>query len=173
MNTIQTERLTLISGDQQILECAISGDQLLASCLSINIADEWTEFGTAPLKFALEKLRQDENETNWVTYFPVYKAENKLIGSCGFKGKPGAEGSVEIGYEVAPLYRNKGLAFEIAGGLIRHAFTHEQVTCVLAHTLPEYNASTKILAKHGFAKVAELVDPEDGIVWRWELKRNS
>lgn len=39
---------------------------------------------------------------------------------------------------------------------------------VCAHTLPENNASGRVLAKNGFAKLGEVVELEDGLVWRWE-----
>jgi hypothetical protein len=33
---------------------------------------------------------------------------------------------------------------------------------------PERNASVRILEKLGFAHLGQVVDPEDGPVWRWE-----
>jgi RimJ/RimL family protein N-acetyltransferase len=39
---------------------------------------------------------------------------------------------------------------------------------VRAHTLPERNASTRILEKLGFERIGQAVDPEVGQVWRWE-----
>jgi RimJ/RimL family protein N-acetyltransferase len=30
------------------------------------------------------------------------------------------------------------------------------------------NASARVLAKCGFRRVGEVIDPEDGLVWRWE-----
>jgi len=40
---------------------------------------------------------------------------------------------------------------------------------VRAHTLPEGNASTRILEKLGFERIGETIkDPEAGQVWRWE-----
>jgi hypothetical protein len=39
---------------------------------------------------------------------------------------------------------------------------------VVAHTLPQQNASTRVLERLGFARIAE-VRAEDGVVWRWEL----
>ena len=34
--------------------------------------------------------------------------------------------------------------------------------------LPEATASTRVLRKCGFVHIGEVVDPEDGPVWRWE-----
>ena len=38
------------------------------------------------------------------------------------------------------------------------------------HTLPTPNASTRVLLKCGFQRKGEIVDPEDGLVWRWERR---
>ena len=121
-HNIETARLTLIPCKEEILQEAIKSSEALAKLLKINIAENWTQFGVHAFQFSLEKILKDEGELSWLTYFPVTKEENMLIGSCGYKGKPGKEAIVEIGYEVAPLYRDRGLATEIAQGLIDHAF---------------------------------------------------
>ena len=38
---------------------------------------------------------------------------------------------------------------------------------VIAHTLPERNASCAVLNRNGFTLESEIIDPEDGPVWRW------
>ena len=48
---------------------------------------------------------------------------------------------------VAPSYENQGLATEAARGLIEKAFADEHVQMVDAHTLAEWNASTKNLTE--------------------------
>lgn len=93
-----------------------------------------------------------------------------LVGSCGFKGEPN-NGVVEIGYEVAEAYRGRGLATELAQGLIRFAFEQAGVSKVQAHTLAEVNESGSVLRKCGMQTVAELEDPEDGKIWRWEITK--
>ena len=42
------------------------------------------------------------------------------------------------------------------------------VNTLCAHTLPERNASCRVLEKAGFVNVGTVVDAEDGPVWRWE-----
>jgi hypothetical protein len=42
---------------------------------------------------------------------------------------------------------------------------------VVAHTLPEENASNRALRSGGFEFAGEVSDPEDGLVWRWEKRR--
>ena len=41
----------------------------------------------------------------------------------------------------------------------------------MAHTLPTENAPTAVLRRAGFAHVGEEIDPDDGLVWRWEFSR--
>jgi [ribosomal protein S5]-alanine N-acetyltransferase len=168
--TIETKSLTLIACDKTILINAIEGNDKLGKLLNIKVEDNWTEFGLGPLQYSLGRLSEDIQEMGWLTYLPI-KQDNKLIGSCGYKGKPTVNGSVEIGYEIAPGYRNKGLATEMTEGLISHAFANSSVKIIYAHTLRQENASTKILSKFGFVRIGEVNDPDDGLIWKWVLKK--
>ena len=79
---------------------------------------------------------------------------------------------VEIAYGIAPGYQKRGFATEAAGAGIDYAFKHPEVRLVRAHTLPAPSASTRVLAKCGFTFIGEVIDPEDGLVWRWDLVRS-
>ena len=105
----------------------------------------------------------------WIHGFVLFhRATGSVIGKGGFTGPPGADGAVEIAYGVAPGHQGKGYATEAAAALVSYAFSHEQVCVVRAHTRPEPNASTRVLTTGGFRRVGEIVDPNDGLVWRWE-----
>ena len=84
------------------------------------------------------------------------------------RGPPAADGVVEITYGVVPDYQGKGYATEAAQALAVWAFSSGQVRVVRAHTFAEANASARVLTKCGFMKIGEVVDREDGLVWRWE-----
>ena len=50
--------------------------------------------------------------------------------------------------------------------MLAEAFSEPTVTAVIAHTLPERNASTRVLEKAGFRFDGD--DQEEGeYVWRW------
>jgi ribosomal-protein-alanine N-acetyltransferase len=105
----------------------------------------------------------------WVHGFVlVHLTSGTVVGKCGFKGPPDANGVVEIAYGLDPEHQGKGYAAEAAAALSSYALSHEAVRTVRAHTLPEPNASTRVLTKCGFQKVGEVMDPEDGLAWRWE-----
>jgi RimJ/RimL family protein N-acetyltransferase len=93
------------------------------------------------------------------------------VGDAGFKGPPGADGAVEIAYGIEPEHQGRGIATEAAAALVEIALADERVAVVRAHTLPDGKASQRVLVKNGFALVGEVVDPDDGLVWRWELPR--
>jgi RimJ/RimL family protein N-acetyltransferase len=143
-------------------------DKALATYLDIKVESQWSEFGEPVFRWTYEKLSLPNVRKGWWSYLPVFKEENRLVGSCGFKGEP-RNGMVEIGYEVRVSHRGKGLASEMASALVQHAFTHEEVTKVQAHTLAQENASCSILRKLGMKKMEELEDIDDGLVWRWEV----
>lgn len=103
-------------------------------------------------------------------FFLVHRADARVIGGAGYKGAPDADGMVEIAYGVVPPYEGQGYATEAAAALVAYAFD-QGVKVVRAHTLPEPNASTHVLRKNGFHFVGDVIDPEDGPVWRWERTR--
>jgi [ribosomal protein S5]-alanine N-acetyltransferase len=168
---IETQNLKLIGCDKQLLKTAIDGNEALAKYLNVIVPENWTEFGPTALEYTLKKLIEDDKDENWWTYLPIHKKDNTLIGTGGYKGRPTDDGAVEIGYEIAEKYRNLGLATEFARALAANAFTYQEVNSVIAHTLGEINSSTKVLTKCDFVKVEEIDDPEDGLIWKWELRR--
>lgn len=116
----------------------------------------------------LARVRGTEVPDPWVFGFQVVLRENGApIGTVGFKTPP-ASGQIEIAYGIDPEHRCKGYATEAAAAVTRYVLESGQVTTVFAHTLPEPNASTRVLTKCGFRKTGDVIDPEDGPVWRWE-----
>ena len=92
------------------------------------------------------------------------------VGTCAFKAAPDAFGTVEIAYMTFPAHERRGHATAMAAALADIAFAAD-ASLAIAHTLPEENASNRALRRNGFAYAGETIDPEDGLVWRWEKKR--
>jgi [ribosomal protein S5]-alanine N-acetyltransferase len=166
---IPTERLNLIPCNVEMLRYTIDGNRTLSEFLGVLIPDQWTEFGMSPLSYVRDKLLSDPGQSGWWTYFVIHRQDNKLIGTGGYQGLPDQNGLVEIGYEIAPHYRNKGLATEFAAALVSNAFENRFVRKIQAHTLAGPNASMRVLLKCGFVKVEEIADPKEGNLWRWEI----
>ena len=120
------------------------------------------------------QLQASTSADPWVHGFAMLHRESRLIvGKCGFKGPPDSNQTVEIAYMVEPEHRCKGYATEAAQALVAFAFNSGQVRVVRAHTLPEPNASTRVLTRCGFRYLGEVIEPEDGLVWRWEIDNET
>jgi ribosomal-protein-alanine N-acetyltransferase len=98
----------------------------------------------------------------------VHKENGMVIGNASFIGPPDAAGMVEIAYGVVPDFQGRGYATEAANALVAWAAKNGRVAIARAHTLPERNASTRVLEKCGFRYVSEFTHPTDGLIWRWE-----
>ena len=117
----------------------------------------------------LSRLRASTATDPWVHGFVVVHRETGLaIGSAGFKGPPDDDGIVEIAYGIVPSHQGRGYATEAAAALVAYAIESGQARRIRAHTLPTPNASTRVLAKCELQYIGEVIDPEDGLVWRWE-----
>jgi RimJ/RimL family protein N-acetyltransferase len=109
------------------------------------------------------------DELQWGGYFVVDEDTREVVGSCAFKTPPTEDGTVEIAYFTYPGFEGRGYATEMASKLIELAGGSPEVRQVIAHTLPETNASTRILERVGMTFVGEVNDPNDGRVWRWQV----
>src|SRR5262245_9201927 len=103
----------------------------------------------------------------WGGYFAYDLASREVIGTCAFKAAPDASGTVEIAYYTFPPFEGRGYGSAMARELASRAEASGNTRKLLAHTLPQPNASTRILERAGFMLEGEVTDPEDGQVWRW------
>ena len=155
---IQTRRLTLRLNTPEHARALIDA---LDAADRAQVSPDW-----------LAQLDTSSESAPWIHGFALIHRDNGAeIGSCGFKGPPSADGTVEIAYAVEPAHQDQGYATEAAEALTAYAFTCEGVLTVRAHTLQQPNASTRVLTKCGFQFVGDHLDPEDGPVWRWEKQR--
>ena len=76
---------------------------------------------------------------------------------------------VEIGYEIAPAYRGRGLATAAARALVAKAFGEGGAHTVIAHTAEQEGPSASLLARLEFRCLGQVFDAEDGTLVRWEL----
>lgn len=108
-------------------------------------------------------------ESPWGGYLAVDDSSRMVIGTCGFKSPPTGEATVEIAYFTFPDYERQGYATVMAGKLIEAASRSSEVRRITARTLPEPNASTSVLKKVGMRFAGEVIDPDDGRVWEWQM----
>lgn len=145
-------------------EALAQADDVYTRRFGLPVVPGWCGFPeTVPL--LLSATRHD-TPADWGPHL-IFDDEGALVGTCGWKGQP-VDGAVELGYAVAPARRNRGIATAVVTELLRRARA-ASVRLVVAHTLAEESASTTVLRRYGFTKAAEIADPDDGPMWRWEL----
>ena len=122
----------------------------------------------------LDRLRKASQPGPWTHGIDIVKRDSGTsVGTCAFKGPPDDKGTVEIAYGLLPEHRGQGYAREAAAALSRYALEVAGVTCVCAHTLPSNLASMRVLEANGFRFAGDVIDWEDGLVKRWELRKES
>jgi RimJ/RimL family protein N-acetyltransferase len=167
---LKTPNLTLVPQPPQHLLALGQGEDDYRTISGVRVAGGVREFLLAASPDFFAKLHQFSEPDPWRFGFAVvHTAQNLVIGLCGFTGTHRSDGIVEIAYSIAPDYQGKGYAMEVAQALVEFASRDARVRTIRAHTLPEKNASTRILEKCGFQKAGETIDPEtSAAVWRWE-----
>ncbi|TMQ64479.1 MAG: GNAT family N-acetyltransferase [Candidatus Eisenbacteria bacterium] len=177
MNTsrLETQRLTLVAATLPMLRAELARPEEFARLLGAEVAAPWPP----PLndeqsnRWMIRLLEEDPEIGNWgMWYFLLREGPTGgplAIGNGGYKGKPSADGTVEIGYSVVEAYQRKGLATEGARGLIDRALRDPAVTRVIAETFPDLTPSIRVLEKNGFLRIEES-GSEPGVI-RFELKR--
>ncbi len=124
------------------------------------------EDGCAIVTGVLGSFSAVERNAPWLTYWGIDTATGHPVGICGFKADADEKGVVEIGYFTFPNHEGCRVASNMAAGLLEIARRGAAVR-VLAHTLPETNASVAVLLRLGFQRAGIVEDPEDGPVWVW------
>jgi ribosomal-protein-alanine N-acetyltransferase len=118
----------------------------------------------AMLAEGLEAMRAEMRDYPWGNFLAW--RDGVAVGCCGFKNIPGPGDPPEIGYMTFPRAEASGVATAMAGALVAIA-TAAGEPLVIAHTLPVTNASARALARNGFIRDGDAIDPDEGPVWRW------
>jgi [ribosomal protein S5]-alanine N-acetyltransferase len=155
---LETENLTLVLQSSEEIFAWLNS---LDAATRAEISPDW-----------LARIRTSTTPDPWTHGFTIlHRVSGATIGSCGYKGPPDVDGAVEIAYGIDPAYRGRGYATEAARALVEYAMSNDQVRVVRAHTRPDGKASMRVLGKLGFTCVGEVLDLEDGLVWRWDLPK--
>ncbi|HEX4865736.1 MAG TPA: GNAT family N-acetyltransferase [Acidimicrobiales bacterium] len=149
-------------------EALSEGDDVFGDRFGIPVEPGWAGFPDA-LPILLDAVRGGV-DPQWGPLL-FFDSDGALVGNGGWKGPP-SDGVAEIGYAVSPSRQRRGIATEVVRRLLGQAWD-AKVRAVVAHTLAEENASTRVLTRCGFCRTAELIDPDEGPIWRWEVRLQS
>lgn len=158
--SIHTPRLELRAATAALVRAALAGPGALGSELGAQVPATWPHecLDAAALRFFLSRLSGQEEAAPWWLRFVLRQGltgKRMLVGSAGYKGPPGADGALELGYGIVRGLRGQGYGTEAAQGLVEQGFALAGVQRIVAHTLPDGAASIRVLVKNGFVRSAE------------------
>jgi len=155
----------LIPVDRPLLHALLAEPAATLGRICTN-AEEIKETAVTTAEMTRAFYERTNPQVPWISYFA--ESNGKLVGGCSFVGMP-TDGVVEIAYFTFPIYEGRGVATAMAERLIEIATREPSVRALIAHTLQEESASTRILHKHGFERDGVAIDADEGEVWRWKL----
>jgi len=165
-------KIGLISIDAEVVQALDRGPDFFEARYHARVG-EVANLALEVAKQTMTMLESGPREIIWGGYLAADEDTASVIGCCGFKAAPTPEGTVEVAYFTFPGFEGCGYATAMANRLVQLALSSPSVRRIRAHTLPERNASARILEKIGMLFVGEVIDPDDGNVWRWELESSE
>jgi RimJ/RimL family protein N-acetyltransferase len=147
--TIQTPRLQLVAANAALVHLELENRPKPFETLNVTPPSDWPPplNDEASFKYLLDTLERDPAFCGW-GYWYVIEKPRELIGTGGFKGRPDAAGTAEIGYSIVPARQGNGFASEAAAALIEWCRTRSAKVLV-AETLPNLAASIRVMEKNG------------------------
>jgi ribosomal-protein-alanine N-acetyltransferase len=106
------------------------------------------------------------------TYFAI-EVGGRVAGGIGYTLHTDVERiGAEVGYWIGVEYWGRGIATAAVRELTGLAFSaHPELQRLYAVPFSSNPASARVLEKCGFTRVPNVIDPEDGLVWRFEKAR--
>jgi ribosomal-protein-alanine N-acetyltransferase len=163
---IETPRLELYALTPLQVARLVAGDVPGAQELapSYDLTRETFADDAGVLEMRHTQLRADPSEAPWLLRVAVRRGTRRVIGRIGFHSRPSADGTVEVGYSVAPADRRQGYATEMVQGLLSWGAASGATRC-LASVRPDNAASLATIAALGFVRIGEQIDEIDGLEW--------
>ncbi len=151
----QTERLRLLPATLELSRAEIDDRAAFARLLGADVPANWPpESAADALDFFLHLLEDNPAWEGWLAWYVLLgdAATRRwtLVGGVGFKGAPDEEGRVEMGYSVLPQFQGRGIATEMARGVVAWAASTGRVREVLAQTTDDNVGSLAVLRRLGF-----------------------
>jgi RimJ/RimL family protein N-acetyltransferase len=165
--------MTLVAATTELVAADLAGREAFSDAVGADVPENWPPelYESTAMRWSMRQL-EDPAEQGWSFWYLLSKKDDppRVMGICGFKGKPDASGSVEIGYSILKQFRVQGFATEAVARLVIWAFSHQNVTEVAAETLPHLKQSIRVMEKNGL----EFAGPgsEYGVV-RYVVKKGS
>ena len=168
--TLQSKRLELVPMDASLLEALLDGDLDRAARLGGFLIPAAITLRQGALSRRLTQLRGDPSLLPWLMRAVVLLESHTICGRIGFHSPPCppdlesvAPDGVELGCEIDPHFRRRGLAKEAAFTLMKWAFDRHNQRCFVLSISPTNEASLAMALSMDFTECGSQIDEEDGL----------
>jgi [ribosomal protein S5]-alanine N-acetyltransferase len=155
VNPIHTERLTLVPTSLAHLDAELESCEALARLLGVRLPASWPpgEYDRSAIEFFRARLAENPRVLGWYGWYAIDRDGGVVVGAAGYLGPPSPDGTLEVGYSIAPEFQARGYATEIVQALVDRAWSVPEVRRIIAHTQRENLGSVKVLERAGFKAV--------------------
>lgn len=174
METSRLLKVRLVPFELRLLKIA-HDREALAAHMKLRVPENWPSEGVRKHQIPdqIRALEADPASLEWHGRLIVHGGfgPDSLAGVANLKGPPDKAGRVEVGYEVLPDFRTRGIGTEVLKMLLHWCDQRPEVKAVIARTEPGNAISQKMLEKAGFVSVGWQQHPVIGEVILWERTR--
>jgi ribosomal-protein-alanine N-acetyltransferase len=181
--TVETPRLLFTSTPISVMRRRLTLSDFLAEIvvgpcesaspegrLTVHFPEEWPgEDALRMFPIWIARRERSADPGPWCDGVVVRREDRLAVGSMGFKSRPDATGTVEIGYAVNRSLWGRGYATETAEAIVAWALARPEVRRVTAECLERNPASARVLRKSGFLQVGRRPSVE-GELLLWECR---
>ncbi|MHB8062952.1 MAG: GNAT family N-acetyltransferase [Ruminiclostridium sp.] len=161
---ILSDRLIFIPFTLDIATSVFEGNLDVLESLGLKRDKDWPDVESIEtLPKIIKNLKLVIEPSGFESWMIVKKDNMIVIGDAGFKGKPDANGEVDIGYSIIEKEQKKGYGFETVKKLADWAFSQREVHFITASCLINNITSARILEKIGMQEISR---DKEMIYWR-------
>ena len=170
--SLETDRLRILRLDKTAFSALLQGIEEMEAATGLTPSGEQLDPHTLDTFDSLytRALEDPQNYKWFAVWIITTKAENKLLGSAGFKGCPDGDGEVELGYGVNENHRGNNYADEAAVALCQWALLQQDVRAVTAETALANMEPENLVEKAGLKRVKET---STSCFWRLEKQEGA
>ncbi|MFZ3579936.1 GNAT family N-acetyltransferase [Virgibacillus sp. DJP39] len=102
MPYVKTDRLTLVTFTIEMMKATLIDNNQLEKVTNFNVPIEYpVAVYKNLLPYKIERFSHYPEENEWEGII-IHTEDNTIIGDMGFKGGPGKNGEMDLGYSILP-----------------------------------------------------------------------
>lgn len=140
-------RVSLVPVSYDVAVAVVGGGPLATVLAPLVAGEGWPHDDTADALRPLAEHGGPGDDGGWLVV-----VDGSVVGDCGWRGGPGPDGDVEIGYGLAVGARGQGVGTEAVALMCSWADGRPGVRRLTAEVLPGNEASLRLLRRLGFAE---------------------